>query len=94
MARWSACTAKRVHTATRSSGQSSAGYGRFDEMVAIAEKLPEITDAAKARLDRAMAGSVLKFDADRLAHLLDKRDQLLALADAGDKLTHGATGAA
>lgn len=69
-------------------------WGRFDEMVAIAEKLPEITGAAKARLDRAMAGSVLKFDADRLAHLLDKRDQLLALADAGDKLTHGATGAA
>jgi beta-N-acetylhexosaminidase len=69
-------------------------WGRFDEMVAIAEKLPEITDAARARLDRAMAGAVLKYDSDRLAHLLDKRDQLLALTDTEAKLTHGATGAA
>jgi beta-N-acetylhexosaminidase len=69
-------------------------WGRFDEMVAIAERLPEITEVAKARIDTAMAGSVLKYDADRLAHLLDKRDQLLALADTGVKLTHGATGAA
>jgi beta-N-acetylhexosaminidase len=69
-------------------------WGRFDEMVAIAERLPEISDAAKARLDRAMAGITQRFDADRLAHLLDKRDRLLALADVGAKLTHGATGAA
>ncbi len=69
-------------------------WGRFDEMVAIAERLPAITDTAKARLDRAMAGAGLKFDADRLAHLLDKRDQLLALTDVDTKLTHGATGAA
>jgi beta-N-acetylhexosaminidase len=69
-------------------------WGRFDEMVAIAERLPEITEAAKARLNRAMAGSVPKFDADRLAHLLDKRDRLLALTDTGAKLTHGTTGAA
>lgn len=69
-------------------------WGRFDEMVAIAEKLPEITDVAKHRLDRAMTRSKLTFDADRLAHLLDKRDSLLALADIGAKLTHGATGAA
>lgn len=69
-------------------------WGRFDEMVAIAEKLPEITDIAKARLDRAMAGATLKFDAERLAHLLDKRDQLLALTDTSAKLTHGTTGAA
>ena len=63
-------------------------------MVAIAERLPSITDAARARLDRAMAGAALKFDADRLAHLLDKRDRLLALTDTEAKLTHGATGAA
>ncbi len=69
-------------------------WGRFGEMVAIAEKLPEITDAAKVRLDRAMAGSSLKFDADRLTHLLDNRDQLLALTDTAAKLTYGATGAA
>ncbi len=69
-------------------------WGRFDEMVAIADRLPEITDAARARLDRAMMGSNMKFDADRLAFLLDKRDRLLALTDTEAKLTHGATGAA
>jgi beta-N-acetylhexosaminidase len=69
-------------------------WGRFDEMVAIAAMLPEITDAARARLDRAMTMTPVAFNPDRLAHLLDKRDQLLALADASTKLTGGATGAA
>jgi beta-N-acetylhexosaminidase len=71
-------------------------WGRFDEMVAIAEKLPEITEAAKLRLDRAMATAAPKFDAPRLADMLAKRDQLLAIAgdDVGSKLTHAATGAA
>ncbi len=69
-------------------------WGRLDEMRAIADMLPEITQAALARLDRAMALPVPAFDADRLAHLLDKRDQLLALADTSAKLTGGATGAA
>jgi beta-N-acetylhexosaminidase len=69
-------------------------WGRFDEMVAIAERLPDISDAARARLDRAMGGVTQRFDPDRLAHLLDKRDRLLALADIEAKLTHGATGAA
>lgn len=69
-------------------------WGRFYEMVAIAEQLPEITEAAKVRLNRAMADTVLKFDADRLAHVIDKRDRLLELTDTAAKLTHGATGAA
>jgi beta-N-acetylhexosaminidase len=71
-------------------------WGRFDEMVAIVEKLPEITDTARTRLDRAMASAAPKFDAARLADMLNKRDQLLAVAgdDGGSKLTHGATGAA
>ena len=69
-------------------------WGRLDEMRAIADMLPEITQAARARLDRAMALPVPAFDADRLAYLLDKRDQLLALADTSAKLTGGATGAA
>ena len=69
-------------------------WGRLDEMRAIADMLPEITAAARARLDRAMALHVPAFDADRLAYLLDKRDQLLALADTSAKLTGGATGAA
>lgn len=71
-------------------------WGRFDEMVAIAERLPGITDAAKERLERAMAGAAPRFDAERLAEILDRRDQLLAVAGdaAGSKLTHAATGAA
>jgi len=69
-------------------------WGRLDEMLAIADMLPEITEAARARLDRAMALPVPAFDADRLAYLLDKRDQLLALADTSTKLTGGTTGAA
>ena len=69
-------------------------WGRFDEMVAIANILPEITPAARTRLDRAMTLPSVAFNADRLAHLLDKRDQLLRLADASTKVTGGATGAA
>jgi hypothetical protein len=63
-------------------------------MVAIANNLPEISSSARARLDRAMALPPVPFDADRLAYLLDKREQLLALADTQAKLTDGATGAA
>lgn len=69
-------------------------WGRFEEMVRICELLPEITDIARQRLDRAMAGSKISFDGDRMASLIDKRDRLLALTDTGAKLTHGATGAA
>lgn len=71
-------------------------WGRFKEMVAIAEKLPEITDASRLRLDRAMATAAPQFDAARLAEMLAKRDRLLAIAggDIGGKLTHAATGAA
>lgn len=69
-------------------------WGRFDEMVRICELLPEITDIARQRLDRAMEDSKISFDGDRMASLIDKRDQLLALTDTGAKLTHGATGAA
>ena len=69
-------------------------WGRFDEMVRICEILPDITDIAAQRLERAMAGAQIRFDADRMAGLIDKRDQLLALADVTSKLTHAATGAA
>lgn len=70
-------------------------WGRMDEMIRIADKLPEITAAAKSRLDRAMAGRTMPPPIDRLAELLDQRDRLLAIGrgkiDA--KLTHAATGA-
>jgi beta-N-acetylhexosaminidase len=54
-------------------------WGRMDEMVGIAEALPEITDAGRVRLDRAMA-DVGAGQERELAELLAKRDALLALA--------------
>ena len=55
-------------------------WGRFDEMVAIADRLPDITPAARARLDAAMA-TIRPIDSvERIAELIAKRDQLLALA--------------
>ncbi len=54
-------------------------WGRFDEMVAIAAKLPEITEIGRARLDRAMATIDSKVDVARIAELSAKRDELLAM---------------
>jgi beta-N-acetylhexosaminidase len=70
-------------------------WGRFDEMVEIANRLPNIAEAARERLDRAMATiSPVEFVAEQVAELLDKRDRLLALAATDAKLTQAATGAA
>jgi beta-N-acetylhexosaminidase len=55
-------------------------WGRFDEMVQIAEKLPEITPEARARLNAAMATIKPIDSVDRIAELTAKRDALLALA--------------
>jgi beta-N-acetylhexosaminidase len=69
-------------------------WGRFDEMIQIAERLPDITEIGKARLDRAMATiKPVDFIEERLSELLAKRSELLALADSS-KLTMAATGAA
>jgi beta-N-acetylhexosaminidase len=69
-------------------------WGRFEEMVEIANRLPDITSVARERLDRAMASvKPIEFANERLGELLAKRDELLALA-AADKLTPAATGAA
>jgi beta-N-acetylhexosaminidase len=69
-------------------------WGRYEEMVEIANRLPDITDKARARLDAAMASvKPVAFADERLSALMAKRDELLALASA-DKLTHAATGAA
>jgi beta-N-acetylhexosaminidase len=54
-------------------------WGRYDEMVAIAAKLPEITEIGRARLDRAMATIGSKVDIKRIAELSAKRDELLAM---------------
>lgn len=53
-------------------------WGRMDDMVGIAELLPEITASAKARLDRAMASIHRLPDAPPLEELLATRDALLA----------------
>jgi beta-N-acetylhexosaminidase len=54
-------------------------WGRMDEMVGIAEALPEITHAGWARLDRAMGSVVRGGDVDDLDALIATRDTLLAL---------------
>jgi beta-N-acetylhexosaminidase len=54
-------------------------WGRMDEMVAIAEILPEITSIGAERLARAMATIAPVTDYSELADLIAKRDALLAL---------------
>ena len=52
-------------------------WARMDEMVAIASRLDEVLPAARARLDRAMAGRVAP--SGELAECLARRDAFLAL---------------
>jgi beta-N-acetylhexosaminidase len=69
-------------------------WGRYEEMVQIANSLPDITAKALRRLNDAMATiKPVAFANERLVELTAKRDELLALATS-DKLTSGATGAA
>jgi beta-N-acetylhexosaminidase len=55
-------------------------WGRMDDMVGIAGLLPDITDQARARLDRAMASVTRGADQPELDELLATRDSLLDLA--------------
>lgn len=57
-------------------------WGRMDDMVGIADLLPEITDKARARLDRAMASVVRGTDQPPIEELLATRDSLLGLVAA------------
>ena len=57
-------------------------WGRMDDMLGIADQLPEITDAARARLDRAMGSVERGGDQPELAELLATRDSLLGLVAA------------
>jgi beta-N-acetylhexosaminidase len=71
-------------------------WGRLGEMVAIAERLPDISDDARRRFDAATAAlPSIAFDQQRLDHLLARRDELLALAAhlSDAKATHAETGA-
>lgn len=55
-------------------------WGRMDEMVGIADALPDIRPESRSRLDRAMATIALDADDQPLQALLATRDALLALA--------------
>ena len=54
-------------------------WGRMDEMVAIAAKLPDITERGAERLAAAMATIAPVTDYAELPDLIAKRDELLAL---------------
>lgn len=55
-------------------------WGRMDEMERIATLLPEMGEASRARLDRAMASVGAPADQMPIETLLATRDELLALA--------------
>ena len=52
-------------------------FGRMDDMIGIANALPDISERARARLDRAMASVTRGGDQPPLEQLLATRDQLL-----------------
>ncbi|HUD27604.1 MAG TPA: beta-hexosaminidase, partial [Novosphingobium sp.] len=56
-------------------------WAKMDDMVGIARELPAMTDAAAARLDRALAsfGDLRDEATDDHARLIARRDALLAL---------------
>ena len=72
---------------SRAAGAVAAGcdialncWGRMDEMVGIAEVLPEMTARGRERLTAAMATIAPVDDFAALPELIAKRDELLALA--------------
>lgn len=54
-------------------------WARMEDMVGIANALPNISDASRARLDRAMAGAGASGDEPPLEELIAERDALLAV---------------
>ena len=54
-------------------------WGRMDDMVRIADLLPDISDQSRARLDRAMASTSLSVENPPLDQLLATRDSLLSV---------------
>ncbi|RVT42028.1 beta-N-acetylhexosaminidase [Sphingobium algorifonticola] len=72
---------------SRAAGVVAAGcdlalncWGRMDEMIGIADALPDMTTRGRERLDAAMAYAQGQADDAPLDALLAKRDALLALA--------------
>ena len=57
-------------------------WGRMDDMMGIADLLPDISDQSRARLDRAMASTSLSVENPPLEQLLATRDSLLSVVAA------------
>ncbi len=57
-------------------------WGRMDDMMGIADLLPDISDRSRARLDRAMASTSLSVENPPLDQLLATRDSLLSVVAA------------
>ena len=57
-------------------------WGRMDDMMGIANLLPDISDQSRARLDRAMASTSLSVENPPLEQLLATRDSLLSVVAA------------
>ncbi len=57
-------------------------WARMDDMIGIANSLPDISTQSKARLDRAMASAKLDQDSLPLEQLLATRDSLLSVVAA------------
>lgn len=54
-------------------------WAKMDDMAAIVERLPAMSDATQARLDRALAGTRIGAPQSDKAELLAKRDALLGV---------------
>lgn len=52
-------------------------WGRMDEMIGIANALPDISEASRARLDRAMASAALSKEPVSMDDWLARRDALM-----------------
>ena len=56
-------------------------WAKMDDMIAIAQRVPSMSPAAAARLERVLDGMGVVPDAKDAAELLAKRDALLAVAE-------------
>ena len=55
-------------------------WAKMDDMIAIADQLPSMTEVTSARLERALEGTLVREDTGNHAELLATRDALLELA--------------
>ncbi len=60
-------------------------WAKVDDMIGICERLPTLSGAGAARLQRALAGAGVSNRSDEITALIAKRDALLALASAEER---------